>query len=94
MSIPATQPTDIQTKREALEDAISRLTILPGHDQPPWLDRRDNVRKAADAYGDARELRGHVEACEHGINKPSDFGDDVCGDAGFLCDRAKALGGK
>ena len=76
----------IQTKREELEREVN-AAVKYSHDA-------DHLMNQVDAYGDARELKGHVEACEHGINKPSDFGDDVCGDGDFLCDRAKALGGK
>ena len=50
--------------REALDKAIGQLLVLPSHDQPPLLSGRSAVMAAADAYGDARELQGHVGACD------------------------------
>ena len=51
----------------------------------------DDVMIAVDAYGAARELKGHVEACQTrdctpGYGAPS----HACGD-GWLCDDAREI---
>ncbi len=50
---------------------------------------------AARAYGDARELKGHVEVCGKAVNfgvrneTLSSPGHTRCGQDGWLCDKAK-----
>ncbi len=70
--------------------AIKRMMITDLDAAQKLMDGR------IDAYGDARELKGHVRVCgryaasgEHGA--PPALG-PKCGD-GWYCDQAKKLGG-
>ncbi len=84
----------VEEARTALGRAIGQLLILPGHDQPPLLERRAAVMAAADAYARA----AHVDACEkvgiaNAADKDRTFPYIVCGD-GWYCDKGLAIGGK
>ena len=63
-------------EREALERVL--------HSAPSGMFTK--FMAAADAYGDARELKGHVEAC--GKRHGESFVVPDCGTEGWYCDRA------
>ena len=79
---------NIKETRAALKRLQVPCTPVP---QQHW----DQVMKLADAYGDARELKGHVETCGKLEARPTEGGGDGryhhCGD-GWLCAVAEELG--
>ena len=76
-------------EREALRDLVDNtLAVLI---EGPYLhdDYTERIMAAADAYGDARELKGHVKACQRvGPRKlVAQETPPACGD-GWHCDKA------
>ena len=78
--------SDIQTKREALDRAIYALSWCEPKNLNEYL--HDKYEAAADALEDARELKGHVEACRAGGPAYD------CGTDGHYCPKAIKLWGK
>lgn len=65
----------VQETRQALEDEAGNFYLA-----------RTTIMDAADAYGDARELRGHVQACKKLVDTGD--GNSYCGEDGVYCDDA------
>ena len=85
----------VDETREAVEvEAKVLLFTLPPRtpaNAPPQSYNWDALMEAADAYGDARELKGHVDACGAATDTGfTGIGAKWCGD-GYLCDKAKEL---
>lgn len=79
----------IEEARKALEAVLKNL-----------VGSQAEVMKAADAYGDTRELKGHVDACsEVKIREtPMTAGkggmsvvEEICGVAGWLCNAGREI---
>lgn len=80
---------NVEEAREALKAAI-RVGLVGTELQIE--SKTFALISCADAYGDARELKGHVEACgkaNQGGN-PAD-GPEYCGHDGWLCEQAQAI---
>ena len=76
-------------EREKLRDMVDNtLAVLI---EGPYLhdDYTERIMAAADAYGDARELKGHVETCEAvgGVFPKDNKAWRHCGD-GWHCEDA------
>ena len=76
-----------QEARERLEDYVGHSVMLP--------EERERIMAAADAVGDARELKGHVAACLKKQAATDARGPRSCGagDAAWYCAEGKRLQG-
>ncbi len=77
---------NIEEARQKLEDVAGNFYLA-----------RTSIMEAADAYGDARELKGHVDACgkrgpriRAGGYLVATIPSPKCGD-GWLCPQAKEI---
>ena len=82
---------NIEEAQEALESQLSGLMDCQGTKNNTCSNHRPSIMRAADAYGAARELKGHVGACQTrdctpGYGAPS----HACGDD-WLCDKAREI---
>ena len=76
-----------------IEEARAALEAEQGE---CWHERsgaegRNHVMTKADAYGAARELKGHVDACTAATGFPDLDKVRSCGLGGWLCDKAKEI---
>ena len=76
---------DIEETRAAVERLQVPCMPVP---QQHW----DRVMEAADAYGAARELKGHVDTCGayQPVHPNAPESGPACGD-GWICDKGKEI---
>ena len=70
---------NVEEARQKLEDVAGSFYLA-----------RTSIMEAADVYGDARELKGHVDACQETSGNGYDGPWHDCGD-GWLCDVGKEI---
>ena len=76
---------NVEEARQKLEDVAGSFYLA-----------RTSIMEAADAYGAARELKGHVDACHDAAGRVSITGKGLgakfreCGD-GWLCDVGREI---